>query len=65
MRRPAPESDAITLDANGCATWTLAAPDAGDHYIVATYTSNSTTYVNSTTGECDQTVNPRPSHRSS
>ena len=51
------ESDAITL-ADGQATWTLAAPDAEDHYIVATYTSNSTTYVDGTTGEFDQTVNP-------
>ena len=38
--------------------WTLTNPDAGDHYIVATYTSNSNTFVGGTVGEFDQTVNP-------
>ena len=42
----------------GVAYWTLTNPDAGDHYIVATYTSNSNTYVGGTVGEFDQTVNP-------
>ncbi len=53
------ESDPITLDTNGCATWTPSSPlGAGDHYIVATYTSNSNTFVGGTVGEFDQTVNP-------
>ncbi len=53
------ESDPITLDTNGCATWTLhRIPDAEDHYIVATYTSDSGTFVGGTVGEFDQTVNP-------
>ena len=52
------ESDPITLDTNGCATWTLTNPDAEDHYIVATYTSDNATFVGGTVGEFDQTVNP-------
>ena len=53
------ESDPITLDTNGCATWTPSSPlGAGDHYIVATYTSDSGTFVGGTVGEFDQTVNP-------
>ena len=53
------ESVPITLDTNGCATWTPSSVlDAGDHYIVATYTSDSGTFVGGTVGEFDQTVNP-------
>ena len=39
--------------------WTPNSPlGAGDHYIVATYTSNNSTFVGGTVGEFDQTVYP-------
>ena len=45
----------------GDGTWALTPNSplgAGDHYIVATYTSNNNTYVGGTVGEFDQTVYP-------
>ena len=53
------DSGEISLDTNGCATWTPSSPlGAGDHYVVATYTNDSGTFVGGTVAEFDQTVNP-------